>query len=65
MSGEKKFQGEEPKEWTRQMIQWLKKNRNSIFRVADFWVDSILGGYITTIIIDTIKSYSQVEREFF
>ena len=31
----------------------------------DFWVDIILGGYITKIIaVDTIKSYSETKRYF-
>ena len=44
MSGEKKFQGEEPKEWTPQMIQRLKKIEIPylgllIFGLIVFWVD--------------------------
>ena len=31
----------------------------------DFWVDRILEGYIIEIIVDTINSYNEVEREFF
>jgi len=46
-------------------INQLKSVRNSISRVVDFWFDSILGGYITEFAVDTIKSYSVVEREFF
>ena len=61
----KKFQGGEPTEWSPWLIQWLKRTSNPISRAIDFWVDSILGGHITEIIVDTINSYSEVEREFF
>ena len=37
---------------------------NHISRVVDFWVDSILQGYITEFVVDTITSYSEVERIF-
>ena len=38
---------------------------NPIFRVVDFWVYSILGEYITKIAVDTIKSLSDMEIDFF
>ena len=31
----------------------------------DFWVDSILEGYITEFVIDTITSYSEAEQKKF
>ena len=38
---------------------------NSISRAVDFWVDSILQGYITKFVVDTITSYREAERFFF
>ena len=38
---------------------------NTISRVVDFWVDSILQGYITKFEIKAINSYSEAERNFF
>jgi hypothetical protein len=32
---------------------------------VDFWLDSVLGGYITEFSIECTQSYSVVEREFF
>lgn len=32
---------------------------------VDFWIDSILSGYITKFVVDYSKSYSVAEREFF
>ena len=47
------------------MIQWLKRVINPILRDIDFWVDIIMEGYITEIVVDHIRSYSKTEREFF
>jgi hypothetical protein len=33
--------------------------------VVDFWMDSILGGYITKFSIDYTQAYSFTERDFF
>jgi hypothetical protein len=32
---------------------------------VDFWLDNILGGYITEFTVDCIQSYSVAERDFF
>ena len=40
-------------------------SQNSISKIFDYWFDSILGGYITEFLVDTVKSYSAAEREFF
>ena len=34
-------------------------------RAVDFWVDSILEGYITEFVVDTITSYNKAEVIFF
>ena len=47
------------------MIQQLKKTSNPISKFVEFWLDSILEGYITEIAVNTIKSCSEIEREFF
>ena len=59
------FQGGELTKWNPQLIQWLKNVRNPISRAVNFWVDSILEGCITEIVVDIIKSYSEVERKTF
>ena len=38
---------------------------NPISRVVDFWIDSILEGYVTEFIVEAITSYSVVEIHFF
>ena len=35
-----------------------EKTSNPISRTIEFWVDSIMGGHIIEIVVDTIKSYS-------
>ena len=64
MTQRKKFQGGEPTEWTPYLIQQLERVSNPISRVVNFWVHSILEGYITKIAVDTIKSYNETERDF-
>ena len=59
------FQGGDSTEWTPQLIQRLERINNPISRAVDFWVDNIWDGYITKIAVDTIRSYNEIEREFF
>ena len=47
------------------LIQRLKSVSNLVSRIVDFWVDSILEGYVTEIAIDIITSYSDVEQKQF
>lgn len=54
-----------PREWTAELIQQLKEVNNPISRTLDFWIDSILRGYITKFSIDYTKSYNIAKREFF
>ena len=42
-----------------------KSVRNIVSRVVDFWVYSILEGYITEFVVDIITSYSDAERKKF
>ena len=43
----------------------LKSVNNPISRAVNFWVEIILEWFITKIVVDTIKSYSETSREFF
>ena len=52
-------------EWRAQLIHELTSISNPISRAVYFWVDSILQGYITEFAVETITSYSEVERHFF
>ena len=59
------FQGGDPTSWTPELIQALQETSNKASQVVEVWLDSILEGYITEFAIDTNKSFSKVEREFF
>ena len=61
---QRNFQGEST-EWNRQLIRQLKSVSNPVLRAVDFWVDRILQGYIIEFVVDTMTSYSEVERIFF
>ena len=47
------------------MVHEVTSVSNPISRAVDFWVDSILQGYITKFTVDTITSYSEAEINFF
>ena len=55
------YQTREITEWSDQMVQEITSVSNAISRAVDFWVDSILQGYITEFAIDTITSYSEAK----
>ena len=61
----KNFQGLEPTSWTPELIQELQETNNKASWAVELWLDSILEGYITEFSIDTNKSFSEAEREFF
>ena len=58
-------QKREISEWSDQLVQEVTSVSNSVSRAIDFWVDSILQGYSTEFVVDTITSYSEAERNFF
>ena len=58
-------QGGEPKSWTLGMIQEVQKTDNKASQAFEVWPNSILEGYITEFAVDTNKSYSEAERDFF
>ena len=49
-----KFQRMEAIEWIIQLIHELASVSNPISRAIDFWVNSILQGYITKFVVETI-----------
>ena len=59
------FQRREIVEWNDQLVHEVTSVINTISRAVDFWVDSILQGYIIEFVVETITSYSEVERNFF
>ena len=46
------------------MVHEITSVSNTISKDVDFWVDSILQGYITNFVVETITSYSEAEINF-
>jgi hypothetical protein len=51
-------------DWTPVQIEQLQQVNNKFTRAVDFWLDSIVAGFITEFAVDTVKSYSATEKEF-
>jgi hypothetical protein len=51
--------------WTPELVRKLNSISNNTSPTVDFWLDSILGGYITEFVVDCTQSYSVAERDFF
>ena len=51
--------------WTLKLIQTLKSIDNPLSRVVEFWLASLLEGFITEFVVDQRKSFSKAERYFF
>ena len=47
------------------MTQEITQVSNPISRDVDFWIDSILEGYVTEFVVEAITSYSEAERKIF
>jgi hypothetical protein len=56
---------QQPRNWTPELVRQLNSVSNPTTREIDFWLDSVLGGYVTEFAVDCIQSYNVVEREFF
>ena len=59
------FQGGESISWTPELIQELQEHNNRASWVVEVWLDSTLEGYIMEFAVNTNKSFSKAEREFF
>ena len=51
--------------WTPKLIEILKRVDNLISRAVDFWLASLLEGFITEFAVDQRKSFNEAERYFF
>jgi hypothetical protein len=51
--------------WNPELVRQLNSISNTITYVVDFWLDSILGGYIREFAVDCTQSYNVAERDFF
>ena len=51
--------------WTPKLIQTVKNLDNPITRTVDFWLASVLEGFVTEFAVDQRKKFSETERYFF
>ena len=51
--------------WTPKLIHTVKSIDNPISQEVDFWLVSVLEGFITEFAVDQRKSFSEAERYFF
>jgi hypothetical protein len=47
-----RYQNDAPRNWTPELVRQLNFVSNNTSRAIDFWLDSILGGYITKFVIE-------------
>jgi hypothetical protein len=56
-----RYRSTAPRRWTPELVRQLNFVSNKTSHTVDFWLDSILGGYITEFTIDCTQSYSVAE----
>jgi len=47
--------------WTPELVRKLEASRDKIVRVVYYWLNQIIGGFITEFAIDTSVSYKEAE----
>ena len=53
-----------PTKWTPEAIQRLERADNSISCAVDYWLNSLLDGFVTEFAVDTLKAYSEAKHYF-
>ena len=51
--------------WTSELIQTVQSLDNPITRAVDFWLASVLEGFVTEFAVDQRKGFSEAEQYFF
>ena len=54
-----------PAQWNQAIVQRVKNTNNVVSRAVDFWLTSLLSGFITEFVVDTLKAYSEAKCQFF
>jgi hypothetical protein len=60
-----RFNASSPKNWTPKLVIQMNYVISPITQAVDFWLDSVIGGYVTEFTIYCIQSYNFGERDFF
>lgn len=48
--------------WTPELVHKLEASEDKVERAVNYWLDQIIGGFITEFTVDTLVSYSEAER---
>jgi hypothetical protein len=51
-----------PKNWTPKLLRFLNSVINPTTQKINFWLDSVIRGYVTKFAVDYIQSYNIIER---
>jgi hypothetical protein len=51
-------------EWNIEEIAKLQQENNKFTRTVDFWLESIVVGFITEFVVDTAQSYTEAKKYF-
>ena len=54
-----------PTKWTPEVIHRLERTYNPISHAVDYWLNSLLEGFVTEFSVETLKDYNEAERYFF
>jgi hypothetical protein len=55
------IQSDRPMQWNQAAVKRLKNTNNVVSRAVDFWLASLLLGFITEFVVDTVKTHSEAE----
>ncbi len=50
--------------WNLELVRRLEASEDKIVHAMDHYLDRIIGGFITEVMVDMIVSYSEAERRF-
>lgn len=62
---EDKWNLNSPIVWTRELVKCLEASKNKIVWDIDYWIDRIMGRFITEFAINMSTTYSEVKHRFF
>ena len=54
-------QSDRTAQWNQAAVQRLQNTNNIVSRVVDYWLTSLLSGFIIEFTIDTLKAYTEAE----
>ena len=47
--------------WTLELIQKLEASEDKIARTVNYWLNCVIGGFVTEFVVDTLVNYNEVE----